>query len=126
MHTFNELTQHIDNLDSLKKLSHENLEAIKNQHPAIQKSYLDFLSSVGAGNLGFLMIYDFPVAPSEIYPVERAERLSALILFGDDMQGFCYGFDRTKSYRVVEIDPRGNIDTSVSPDFYKFINSFTG
>lgn len=124
MHVFNTIKQHIENLEGLKKLSSEELESIRNLHPEIQNSYLDFLGSIGFGNLGFLVLYDSPIRPNLIYPTERAGKLSHLILFGDDMQGFCYGFDSTHNYRVVEVDPRGNVDTSISPDFYEFLNSF--
>lgn len=103
-------------------------ECLRLQHrfPALQPDYFEFLKTAGSGNLGALVIYHCPMESAEVYGSTRAEALSGIVLFGDDMQGYCYGFDLKEGGRVVEIDPKGNIDHTIEPDFLKFLDSFVG
>ena len=86
--------------------------------------YLQFLTEVGHGDLGSLVIYSSPIDPAYVYSDARAESLKGLVLFGDDMQGFCYAFDLNAGYRVVEVDPRGRIDRTIEAGFGDFLRSF--
>lgn len=68
------------------------------------KDYVDFLSEIGAGELGKsdYMIYDGLVDPEEIFGVD-VKGLDGIVFFGDDFQGVNSGF-RVLDWKVVEVD----------------------
>lgn len=108
----------------LIRLPTEECSRLQSRFPALPPDYFEFLKTVGSGDLGTIAIYNFPMEPVEVYGNARAEDLSGIVLFGDDMQGYCYGFDSKDGGRVVEIDPKGNIDRTIEPGFLKFLDSF--
>jgi hypothetical protein len=124
MSMFINIKEKVEDLTLLMKATDKDVSAIKSNYPSIPDDYLEFLKEVGSGNLGILAVYSSPMKATEVYTSASESELSSFVLFADDMQGYCYAFDKTANYRVVEIDPRGNVDYSIEHDFLEFINSF--
>ncbi|WP_009959863.1 SMI1/KNR4 family protein [Verrucomicrobium spinosum] len=124
MSKFDYLRPQMVGVENLTALSEQAVQELKAKYPGIAEDYLDFLKQIGWGNFGTVMIYAEPIDPEEIYSAERGLALQGIAVFGDDMQGFCYGFDKDEHYRVVEIDPRGKVDRTIHEDFSEFIRSF--
>jgi hypothetical protein len=87
----------------------------------VPDDYLQFLQRIGSGEIGAAQytLYSGLVAPEEIYG-DRPPELEHVALLGDDMQGYCAGFD-TRSWQVVEIDPTTMEPTPVADTFEQFI-----
>ena len=124
MKKFDEVLTQVEDPSSLDLIGEGEINAIKKDNPGLPSDYTDFLSEIGHGDLGVLIVYDAPMAPSEVYPHASADALNGIVLFGDDMQGYCYGFDLNDAGRVVELDPAGSIDRSVESGFIDFLKAF--
>lgn len=60
-------------------------------YPKLPSAYLGFLRNQGWGTAASgHMIYSNPISPTEVYPQLGEE---GRVLIGDDMQGFCLGYD---------------------------------
>ncbi len=105
---------------SLPKLTAAAQEKIRTSFPGIPEDYVDFLGRIGYGNLGELQIYSAPIEPRDVFPC-ASEQLEAIVLVGDDLQGYCFGFDTTESYQLVELDPAGDIDNRFAANFSSWI-----
>jgi len=108
--------------DQLGKLNDEEINILLTEFSGLPNDYLVFLKEVGYGNLGEIQIYSGPIPPNEVYPVNK--ELEGIILFGDDHQGYCFGFDSRDSFRVVEVDPKGSPDKSIESDFSSLIREY--
>lgn len=106
---------------SLTVISEADALRLKEKYPTLPNQYLAFLTEIGHGNLGRVQIYPAPVDPVQIYSEARRAVLKDIVIIGDDMQGFCYGFDLKDPSRIVEIDPRGSIDRTIDPTFESLI-----
>jgi hypothetical protein len=61
------------------------------------------------------------VDPRDIYgDVPRG--LERVVLFGDDMSGYCAGFD-IATWKVVEVDPTNMVAEPVAESFEAFIRN---
>jgi hypothetical protein len=125
MGKFDEIAQNIDNVEALTRASKEDIEAIRNKVPDIDNDYVEFLGEVGFGNLGDIQLYGGLINPSEIYPAPR-ELLDKVLLFGDDTQGYCFGFKVDEEMRVVEVDPKGSINKEIEPTFSELMHAYFG
>jgi hypothetical protein len=94
---------------------------ISAQFPGVPDDYLQFLQRLGSGEIGVgkYTLYGGLVPPEEIYG-ELPPELEHLVLLGDDMQGYCAGFD-TRTWQVVEVDPTTMEPNPVADTFEKFI-----
>lgn len=64
------------------------------RHPELPADYLAYLRDVGWGIApSGHMIYSGPISPDEVYP-QLADETNR-VLIGDDMQGYCLGYDFT-------------------------------
>ncbi len=102
-------------LSKLSPATPETIAQLEAKYPGIPQDYLDFLRQVGSGEIGDsdFMIYGGPVAPEDVFGPD--ERLSHLLLLGDDLQGYCVAFDPTHNWAVVEIDPTNrSVDVTAS------------
>ncbi len=99
------------------------LKALQAEFAGIPDEYTDFLEKVGYGAVGDIRIYEAPTPPCDIYP-EAQGNLSGIILFGDDFQGYCFGFDSTKKFSLVEVDPRGNARPRSANGFLSLVAGF--
>tara|TARA_B100000745_G_C20007236_1_gene342051 strand:+ start:40 stop:441 length:402 start_codon:yes stop_codon:yes gene_type:complete len=94
-------------LERFKKVELSIAEKFKSIYPNLPEDYLSFLKEIGSGEIGnaAYIIYNGVLSPDEIYDETTAEDLSDILIFGDDMQGYCSGFDVEHGWTVVEIDP---------------------
>jgi hypothetical protein len=125
MAAFDDVKQKIEGVQRLTRLSETEAAALRSQHPGLPEDYVDFLVSVGYGDLGPLQLYSGPTQPGQVYP-KSPPSLASLLLFGDDFQGYCFGFDVSESFRVVEVDPRGNVDRGVEGRFTELLRGYFG
>ena len=116
MGRFDGLRLRIANVESLSRLSESDVEAIKSEYSGLPVDYLEFLQEIGFGDLGEIQLYSGPVDADSIYP-SMGEHLSSILLIGDDMQGYCFGFDCHQNNRLVEIDPKGTIEREIGLGF---------
>lgn len=107
--------------DNLVQVSPPTVLEISGYSNGFPKKYLEFLSDVGAGELGDagFMLYDEVVEPSEVYGPCSPE-LDGILIFGDDFQGFNFGF-KLLDWGVVEIDPSNMSVNFVVKEFDVFI-----
>ena len=78
---------------------------LASEHPDLPADYLSYLRDYGWGTAtNGHMIYSGPIVPGEIYPHLREEMNRVLI--GDDLQGYCLGFDLAAK-RYGEYSDRG-------------------
>ena len=101
------LQERLARIPNLTRLTAEEVDTLRQELPGLPCEYLEFLSVVGFGNLEELQLYNRPTSAKSIYPQPKGD-LSGIVLFGDDFQGYCFGFDTTKDFCLVEVDPRGN------------------
>lgn len=74
-------------------VSKSEVDAIKAEFPELPEDYFEYLLAVGCGVAASgRMIYSGPVDPAGIYGARFQG--SRIVLLGDDMQGYCLGFDR--------------------------------
>lgn len=77
----------------MEPLSPIEVATIKAEHPELPSEYLDYLLTCGYGETDSgRRIYSGPVKPESIYGQRFAD--SSIVLIGDDMQGYCFGFDK--------------------------------
>jgi hypothetical protein len=73
------------------RLSASEIDALVAEHPQLPTAYLNYLRDVGWGEApSGHMIYSAPLSPEVVYPQLVDE---GRVLLGDDMQGFCLGYD---------------------------------
>lgn len=91
------------------------------QFPGVPNDYPQFLQRIGSGEIGGgqYTLYGGLIPPEEIYG-DLPPELEHLVLFGDDMQGYCAGFD-TRTWQVVEVDPTTMELNPVADTFEQFI-----
>jgi hypothetical protein len=88
--------------------------------PGLPEEYLQFLEQLGYGCFDGLSIYSGPMPPRETYPNFQSDPLNVMLI-GDDMQGYCFGFDKSREFTLVEVDPLGVPDDIAQPDFLAFV-----
>lgn len=93
---------------------------IEQKFPGIPADYVAFMEEVGFGEVGRLQIYSGPIAYNSIYPRDNPSKHS-IILIGDDLQGYCVGFDRDEGYKMVEVNPKGEARKLTANTFREFI-----
>mgnify|MGYP003819216665 FL=1 len=125
MSHFEQIKQRIEGADRLTKLSEMEAQVLRAEYPGVPEDYLEFLMDVGYGDLGSLQLYSGLISPWQVYP-RGSSSLATVLLFGDDFQGYCFGFDLADSYRVVEVDPRGNVHRTVEPRFTELLRRYFG
>ena len=115
-------------LDGLKPVVAAELARLRELYPGLPEDYLDFLSDVGFGLIGAgaYMIYDGLLAPDEIYDPESAASLGTILLFGDDLQGYCAGFYPEHDWAVFEVEPTDVSVNMVAKTFEEFIKETAG
>ena len=123
MSRLEEIVNHFNSFGSLAKPSKNQLKSLREKHPDIPQDYVRFLEFAGHGNLGEIHLYDGPVEAATIFPNAFGE-LSDILLIGDDSQGYCFGFDPTDGWKIVEVSPRGEIDRSIESDVLSFFGRY--
>lgn len=123
MRKYEHILVNIENLQSLSQLNDEELLQLQSSVEGLDCDYLEFLRTIGFGNLGEIQLYSGLISPTTVYSTKQGE-LDHIVLFGDDQQGYCFGFDRNDGLRVVEIDPKGNVSKSVEPTFFELLSAY--
>ncbi len=89
-----------------KRLHKAAVEALQAEFPELPADYFAYMETVGWGEAASgRVVYSGPVTPASIYGERFAK--SHIILLGDDMQGYCFGFGRD-SKRFGEISDSGD------------------
>jgi len=117
------LQDRLARIPNLTRLRDEDVDKLRLEYPGLPCEYLEFLSLVGYGNLEELQLYSGPTSAKSIYPQPKGD-LSGIVLFGDDFQGYCFGFDTRKDFCLVEIDPRGNPRPRSEKGFLSLVAGF--
>lgn len=68
------------------------------------------------------MIYGGPISPSFVYDPVAAKEVGDIVLFGDDFQGYCVGFDPGARWRVVEVGRSSKELRVMAPTFTRFLS----
>jgi hypothetical protein len=93
-------------LDGLAAVDDVRINAIRVGQNDAPDDYLEFLQEFGSGEVeiaGF-MFYNGLLEAGDIFDDETAAQFEGVMIFGDDMQGRCVGFDKNDKWAVVEID----------------------
>lgn len=97
---------------------------LRSAHPRLPSAYLDLLGELGFGNYGgAFSIYSGLSSPEDVYGKPVPDNLKMLLLFGDDFQGFCYGFDPQNDYALVEVAPTTIEAILVGESFEEFVRA---
>lgn len=109
-------------IDKMIPISPNNEATIRTLYSAIPADYVNFLLTVGAGEIGdaAFVLYSGPVEPEEIYG--DSDGVENILLIGDDLQGFNVGYE-LDTWNVVEIDPTNRSTRKVASDFQGFIRA---
>jgi hypothetical protein len=104
-------------------LATSEIAALKKQYPELPAEYFDYLLNVGWGEADSgRIIYSGPVTPASIFGDRY--RNSTIILFGDDMQGYCFGFDMATK-RLGEISDFGEWEPwETERSFYDYVRGW--
>ena len=113
MDLFNKLRQRIITNSPLPRLDSSDISALTDRHRGLPADYLQFLTEVGYGDLGEVQLHSGPSAAESIYSA-IPESLKSVLVFGDDKQGYCFGFDKNDGFRVVEVSPTGKLQKMAS------------
>ena len=115
-------------LDGLAAVDDVSLNAIKVGQKNAPDDYLEFLQEFGSGEIetaGF-MLYNGLLEASDIFDDEAAVQFEGVMIFGDDMQGRCVGFDKNDEWAVVEIDAADMSVKKLCETFSLFVYSLLG
>ncbi|WP_205885783.1 SMI1/KNR4 family protein [Pseudomonas orientalis] len=110
-------------LDGLAAVDDASLNAIRAGQKNAPDDYLEFLQEFGSGEIetvGF-MLYNGLIEASDIFDEETAAQFEGVMIFGDDMQGRCVGFDKNDKWVVVEIDSADMSVKKLCDTFYLFV-----
>ncbi|MCK3826935.1 SMI1/KNR4 family protein [Pseudomonas sp. W2Aug9] len=110
-------------LDGLAAVDDASLNAIRAGQKNAPDDYLEFLQEFGSGEIetvGF-MLYNGLIEASDIFDEETAAQFEGVMIFGDDMQGRCVGFDKNDKWAVVEIDSADMSVKKLCDTFYLFV-----
>jgi hypothetical protein len=125
MARFDDIRKNAPNcIKNLRPISQEKRKLITTKYPDVPEAYLDFLTEVGAGDMGgLMMLYDGFVVPLEIYDPNTAAAFEGVLLIADDYQGYGIGLKVNQNWAVVELDPSGVKIEQLSNDFESFIRA---
>ncbi len=123
MARFGEIQERLATNANVSQLTATEVDDLKRQYPQIPEDYLAFLAEVGFGDLGELQLHSGP-SSAECFYSPLPKHLEQVIIFGDDKQGHCFGFDRANGYRVVEVSPNGDPSDNVEPDFTELLQGY--
>lgn len=123
MGQFDEIRKRLPVDANVTRLTSAEVDALRQKDPRLPQDYLAFLAMVGFGDLGELQLHSGPSTAASFYS-PTLKHLEHVVVFGDDKQGYCFGFDRSNGYRVVEISPSGEVDLGVESDFTRLLEGY--
>lgn len=82
------------------------IAALRDEYPGIPEDYLDFLEQVGWGGFGddWLMVYNGPSKPDDIFDDETSRELGRVLFVADDFSGNHLGYFPDDGWRLAEVD----------------------
>ncbi len=109
--------------EKFEKVDPSIIAKLKSDYSDLPVDYISFLEEIGSGEIGnaAYVIYNGLLTPDEIYDEVTVEALKDLLVFGDDMQGYCSGFDFVHGWSVIEIDPTDMSYNKTFDNFSAFI-----
>lgn len=123
MGAVDEVIARLNEVAGLTRISDDDSVQIRSDDAGIPEDYIHILRSCGFGDTGCIQLYSGPVSPRSIFGRSVPE-LDGVVLFGDDSQGRCFGFDTRRNYQVVEVDPRGTPSDRSEGDFASFLLAY--
>lgn len=110
-------------LAKLKTVNELVLAALSADHSQVPAEYVAFMKELGWGEVGkaAYILYEGLLTPGQIYDEDDELPLDGILLFGDDMQGYCSGFDTNNGWVVVDIDPVSREAHQVADSFSEYI-----
>lgn len=125
MDLFDRIRGQLSVVRQLPRLEAIDIGALRDRHPGLPADYLQFLAEVGYGDLGEVQLHSGPSAAENFCPA-GSKGLESVLVFGDDKQGYCFGFDTIDGFRVVEISPSGEVAKDVEPEFSSLMQGYFG
>lgn len=119
MQQIEDLKKRVTPNEFLRNVDGWEIDAMQKLYPWLPETYWAFLKIIGCGDVGGVCMYEGPVHPA--LSTDRRLDDSDVLLFADDYQGYCFGFDRRG--RVVEFDPTGDSYVIDRP-FIAFISQY--
>ncbi|BCJ05789.1 hypothetical protein PRtIB026_A44150 [Pseudomonas sp. RtIB026] len=115
-------------LSKLTTAEAQMLSALAGPHSQVPADYLAFIRELGWGEVGeaAYMLYEGLLTPDQVYDEDGDNALEGILLFGDDLQGYCSGFDTNNGWVVVDIDPVSREAHQVADSFSEFIRELLG
>ncbi|CAM3504745.1 SMI1/KNR4 family protein [Parendozoicomonas haliclonae] len=112
-------------LENFERVDIEIIQKLRAVYPGLPDDYTSFLLEIGCGEIkkASFIIYNAVVSLDEIYDESTADLIGNTIIFGDDMQGYCSGFDMDNMWSVVEIDPADMSSKKTFNTFSSFIRA---
>ncbi len=114
MSLFEQLRRRASTIPNLSLVSSTEIREMRDSEPGLPEDYLQFLEQLGYGCFDGLSIYSGPSPSHEIYPNFQGDPLNVMLI-GDDMQGYCFGFDKSRGFALIEVDPRGTPEDVTQP-----------
>ncbi|MEW9679357.1 SMI1/KNR4 family protein [Pseudomonas sp. TE50-2] len=110
-------------LAKLETATAQVLAALTADHSQVPADYVAFMKELGWGEVGeaAYMLYEGLLTPDQVYDEDDELPLDGILLFGDDMQGYCSGFDTNNGWVVVDIDPVSREANQVADSFSEYI-----
>ena len=89
----------------------------------LPRDYRAFLIEIGSGEIGDMrfMIYPTPIEASAVYGSDIPLSLGRVLLFGDDFNGMCVGFDPENEWRIVEVNKHSYELEELANSFVDFV-----
>jgi hypothetical protein len=123
MPTVSQIKQRLSPNDDIIPISAEEAARLRQTYPGIPEEYLSFLHDVGYGEVANIRLYEGPIGVGDVYP-HKSKTLSHIVLFGDDLLGYCFGFDIPSGFAVVELDPRGEVRDRREREFLMLVERY--
>jgi hypothetical protein len=124
MPRYSETVRAAVSVSKLVAIAQSEVDRLRLQFHDVPKDYLDFLKELGWGEVGDMsfQLYSGLVMPKEVYDEVTAAGLDDILLFGDDFQGYSFGFARNDRWAVVEVNPNTGTPRQVAENFENFVH----
>lgn len=109
----------------LRPVDEASLEHLRRAFGPVPTDYLEFLEELGSGTVGpspgAFKVYPGLVESAELHQALSSETPGDVVLFGDDFQGYSFGFRRSSNWELVEVSPDGRAVEPLDQSFEEFI-----
>jgi hypothetical protein len=123
MSSISRLLHNLSGVKGLGRLTEDEIREFRRVGSALPSEYIEFVMDVGYGNLGSMQIYSRPIKAEDKF-AGTGQSLQGILLFGDDLQGYLFGFDANQGNRVIEVDPMGCVHAMEERDFTSLVEAY--